>query len=735
MVQQETSNNQSKLSNDGNDNQTNPSQTPQTPPTPDSSTSYLLTADMEASLWYDNNAMSTNAKIVEQFNGVISRDNLKTLTEYVVDSSQVIPSANKLLAIKPPLKQRGNVPVESVNNANATPAQANVDETHWNRTQWNDGGYKFTTDENKLTTIIEKRLENDLGQQSEEGNRVFRSNVYVSMDVDAALALQNKSRVCKTGEVILESEYAYSTPKVDYTKDSKASIMIIDHHDYDNSSVRFYLSQQVPECVVTISETNAYDVIAAIGRYVRSLDTLIDVGTQQHERYFILLSNATNPLRCSRCVVNINGNIIGDNFTKFRFGDIKQIAAATGKALNYIQNYTQSVYNILEIDNNNTTVNMGFKTYAADVNTTYTTYNGWNSLTGTTVTWPLVDGTLPLSRQKWNIQDYYTAIHYLVEYHYKISTPYDYYVSPNPKKFADWSLLYYTSNNYGASTIPVSDYLLRVALDKKMCSALNNHTHCVEHRGILGNKLHTLANYRAGRLLACISETFGSLFNLTKLTDLGIVTIYNQLLDAQTIGIYGDDHLIGMISHVKYSPTSPDFVANNPLATTLWNFQPPLNPDPTNGDLLVEEYYPLACYWRSDAFGLPSSDDLDYKVQSFGAGISIGWKDGVKGVTYYTKDGIVGKATYQFDTTVDPISANVYYRSRFGFANGFKNYGSGMYQVPSLFLISDYFFDYKERPNIDGYNNWVYPICYGDRIYATKLNQNIGTDLVSKLFG
>jgi hypothetical protein len=713
----EQNNNQTNQ-NSNNDNDTTTEQTS------------LFTKDMESSLWYDNNNMYTSSEAVDQFNGIISHEKIKDLTEFVVDGAQPLPDNTIVTQVLPFVKDRGHNDMKKTNTLPFYPAKAEEDALHWNRTEWVEGGYKFTTDENKLTTMIDKRLENDLGQQSEEGNRVFRSNVYVSMDVDAALALEGKSRGCKTGEVILESEYAYSTPKIQYAADDNLTFVIIDHNDYDKSAVRFYLNNQPDECIITISETNERDVVAAIGRYVRALNKLVDFNVRKYSRYFIVLSNASNPLRCNRCVLNINGNIIGDDFGKFRFGSSKQLAAATGKALNVIQNYNQYVYNYLEVADNNTSTYTGIKTLAATVNTSYTDYNGWNSITGTAVTWPAVDGTMPLSRQKWNIQDYYTALHYLVEYHYKISTPYD--ATTGANKYSDWSLLLPRSDYYGASKLPVCDYAVRVAFDKNMCKPINDHTHYIEHRGILANKLKVLANYRAGRLCACISETFGSFYNLKLIKDMELITMFHEILDAQTVGIYETDHLIGMVAHVKYSPDDPDYIANGTRSTinNLWYG----TADPNDGTLLVEEYWPIPSYWRSDTFGLPTVDELDYEVNIIPAASQVGWKTPDK-KKYYVYQGTIAKITYQFDKTVAPIHADVIFQAKL--SGHWKSNDYGMYTCPGLFSC-DCILSIEDRPNISNTQNagsaW-YAICTGNRMYNTLLNKNFGTTNRSKLFG
>lgn len=702
----------------------------------------FMTKEMEMNLPFDNSAIHTSPNAVNMFNKDISKENLRDLTTYIVDSVDVLPATEKVLTINAKLKQRGNVPILGViNSTNVRPAVSKTDVGKWDKTVWINGGYKITQDTTTLPTIIESRLENDLGQQSVEGNRVFRSNVYVPFDVDGTLALENVDRVCKTGEVILESEYAYSSPKCSFAND-KVKIVIVDYEDYEDTSLRFFLNTQAPETIFTINETNASDAIASIGRYARTIQSL-QTATPKHEIYFIVLSNVKNPLRCARCVVNINDNLVGNDFKKFRFGSVRQIAAATGKRLNYIQNYVQYEYNYLEVNGDNYVQYAGCKTFSQANNTTYTDYTTWNAVTGNALTWPTTDCTMPCSRQKWNIQDYYTALHYLVEYHYKVATPYTSGTSSAPEP-SDWNLLKYSSDDYGYVTIPISDYMCRVAMDKKLCTPVLDETHYIEHRGILANKLKTLAYYRSGALLTCISSVFGSLYNLLKLNDLELVNYVNEILDAQTCGILklgsknsdnNEEHLFGMLGHFKFYPSNPDLIMTNVRSgSSVSGFYAPVQ-DPTNDDLVYEEYWPISAYWRADTFGLPACDELEYEVEYYDANNAIGWKDMDDKKYYVSRTTFQCQIKYQLDPQQSPKSANLIYYSLLN--DNTKSAESGMFRKFGL-LNTGIFTNVIFRPGYDSTgssNNYTYPICYGHRWYSPKLQTERSANLRSQLFG
>lgn len=702
----------------------------------------FMTKEMEMNLPYDNSSIHTSPEAINMFNKNISKENLKDLTTYIVDGVEVLPNEEKLLVIDASLKQRGNVPITaSYNNTQYRPAIAKTDVGKWDKTIWIKGGYKITQDTTTLPTIIESRLENDLGQQSVEGNRVFRSNVYVPFDIEGTLSLENVDRVCKTGEVILESEYAYSSPKSDFS-DDKIQIVIVDYEDYENTSIRFFLNKQDPETIFTISETNASDAIAAIGRYARTIGSL-QTSAPKHTIYFIVLSNVKNPLRCARCVVNINDNLIGNDFGKFRFGSVRQIAAATGKCLNYIQNYVQYEYNYLEVNGDTYIQHAGCKTFSQVNNTAFTDYAAWNALTGNALTWPTTDCTMPCSRQKWNIQDYYTALHYLVEYHYKIATPYTTGSSSNPEA-SDWNLLKFSSDNYGYVTVPISDYICRVALDKKLCTPVLDETHFIEHRGILGNKLKILANYRAGALLDCISSVFGSLFNMLKIVDLEMVSYINEIIDAQTCGILklgsknadnNEEHLLGMLGHFKFYPSNPDLIMTNARGSrAITGFTQVA--DPTNDDLVYEEYWPISTYWRSDTFGLPACDELEFEVNYYDNNNAIGWREMDDKQYYVSHDNFKCQIKYQLDPLQDPKSANLIYNSYVFLSNG-KTDSAGMFRKFGL-LNTDAFTDVIFRPGTYtsvSATSHSYPICYGHRWYTPKLQTERSSNLRSKLFG
>lgn len=690
------STNTNEQTNQNNSNNSNESTTQST---------FLLTNEMKVSLPLDNSTIHTTQQAVQKFNGILNEQNVKDLTKYVIDGRVPI-STPTVTTIVANLKDKNNITVSGVKYTQGTPvASSNLGIT----IQSVEGGYKFTSDESKLTTILEKRLENDLGQQSEEGNRVFRSNVYVSMDVDSVLALQGKSRLCKTMEVLTELTYAY-----DPTSSSGVSnnnIFIFDYLDYNNTIIREIINRHDPLYVLTVSETNSTDVKLAIARIAHVLGYF---GTHD---WIIVLSNCKNPLTCERCVLTYEDKPIDTNYSKLRFAKAANLHAYICKELNYIQNTSLYLYSYADAYNWNSISTTRSKCTSTSFTANYVDADDFDTeITGADValtTYP----SLPLSRQKFNIQDYFTSLHALVEMKYRIKTPYGN------------STFDLTTSNIPTIILPVCDVGVRIAQDKNMCKPLITKTYAIEHRGLLGNKLSTLARYRAGRLLAAISEIFGSLYNCRKiLNNLALYNSFWQIIDAQTVGIYDDEHLIGLVGHPRYDVTSSTSFITTKIRSTGTNSFTGVA-DPTNDNLTVEEYYPLAMYWRSDVFGLPEHDE--YAFENKVAPVSyVGLYEKYDDKLYFISNSTVGRCQYQ-TSAGQYVNCDVLFISNYAVD---KTVQCGMYSVPTVFK-SKLFSNYVHSPLDKQSANSIYPISYGTRVYTSEIVTQDEASLESILFG
>lgn len=668
---------------------------------------YFLTNEMKVSLPLDNNAIHTSQTAVQKFNGILSKKNLEDLTSFVIDGRVPINADPTVTTIDARLKDNNHITITKTGVNQGSPIYGTA---HAIDIESIEGGYKFSSDETQLTTIIEKRLENDLGQQSLEGNRVFRSNVYVSMDVDAALALQNKSRMCRTMEVLTELYYAYNPSNTLNT--TTAGVFVFDHSDYDNSICREFINRIDPSRVITISETNSSDVILAIARRTVNLG----IFSTSNDPWVILLTNANNPLKCDRCVISYDGKSIDTNYTKLRFASAVFLAQYCMARSNYVQGQTLHLYSLADLYNWNHVSATRSKLQATTVDTEYLDIvefddENWGSQIYFT-TFP----SLPLSREKFNIQDYYTCLHTLVEIVYQIKTPYGY---------CNFDL---STNTNKTLLLPICDVGLRIAHDKNMCKAIINKTYAIEHRGLLANKVATLGKYRAGRLLGTISEVFGSLYNCKKImNNLALYNMFWQIIDAQTVGVWNDEHIIGLIGHKRYSFDSEStFIANKTRSATN-DFAAVT--DPTGDNLTVEEYYPIALYWRSDVFGLPEHDEYNFENHVAPSGY-VGMFSKYDDKIYFTSAGAVGLTQYQ-TSAGQTVNCTVSFVS--AYSNG-KTAGAGMYQVPNVFK-TNFFINYVDRPLDKQSSATVYPISFGTRVYRSEIIDQSESSLESILFG
>lgn len=670
-----------------------------------SQTSFLLTNEMKVSLPLDNSTIHTTQQAVQKFNGILSEQNVKDLTQYVIDGRTPINTPT-ITTIVANLKDKNNITISGVKSTQGNPVGTS---NLGIEIETVEGGYKFTSDESKLTTILEKRLENDLGQQSEEGNRVFRSNVYTSMDVDSVMALQGKSRLCKTMEVLSELTYAYDPTSSNGV--SNNNIFIFDYLDYNNTIIREMVNRHDPAYVITISETNSNDVKLAIAR------TAHVIGYFGTHDWIIVLSNCKNPLTCERCVLTYEDKPVDTNYSKLRYAQAANLHAHICKDLNYLQNTSIHLYSFADVYNWNSVSVTRSKCTATTYSASYVDADDFDSeITGANITLTTYP-SLPLSRQKHNIQDYYTAIHALVEMKYRIKTPY------GNCNFD------FTVTNTPTIILPICDVGIRIARDKNMCKPLITETYAIEHRGLLANKLLTLAKYRAGRLLATITEVFGSLYNCRKLlNDLALFNSFWQIIDAQTVGIYKDEHLIGLVGHKRYDVTTyTSFITTKIRSTGTNSFTGVA--DPTNDNLTVEEYYPLAMYWRSDVFGLPEHDEYAYENKVC-ATTYVGYYEKYDDKIYYVSNGNVGRCQYQ-TTAGQYVNCDVLFISNYAVD---KTVQIGMYSVPTVFK-SKYFSNYVHSPLDKAQNNSIYPVSYGSRVYTSEIVKQDETSLESVLFG
>lgn len=693
-----TNNNNNNTNNNSNNNNNN---------NDTSTTNYLLTNEMKVSLPLDNSTIHTTQKAVEKFNGVLNHKNVQDLTEYVINGRTPIASSKTVTQIIANNKDGNNISIKTVISTGLSPVAEKTSKLQ--NIEFVHGGYKFTSDESKLTTILEKRLENDLGQQSEEGNRIFRSNVYTSMNVDAVTALQGKSRMCKTMEVLTELMYAYNPGSLDWAGDNH--VFIFDYLDYENTIVRELINRADPQNVITISETNPTDVKLAIARRSIVLGAFTTL-----KPYIFVLSNCKNPLKCERCVITYKDQPIDNHFSKLRYASAKNLHNYICNSMNFIQNITYYIYSYINIASWNSTNASRSKLVNATYEVDYINSTDYDSqVTGNNIN-VASPPSLPLSRQRFNIQDYYTALHILVELKYEIRTPYG---------RANFDL---RKSGQPALILPICDAGIRIAHDKNMCKPLLTDTYYIEHRGLLANKVSVLANYRAGRLLSSVTEIFGSLYNCKKL--LNNVMLYESfwgIIDAQTVGIYNDEHLIGLVGHKRYSfESSSEFIGNsNRSATDSFTAYT----EPSNNDLIVEEYYPLAGYWRADVFGLPEHDEYSYENKVAPSGFHP-FFDKYDDKIHFVTNGVVGRCQYQ-TTTSGFVSSDVYFVSNQSLV---KTSGSGMYSVPTIFK-TNYFTNYVDSPLDRATTDQLYPVCYGNRVYTSEIVEQEPTALESILFG
>lgn len=664
------------------------------------------------SLIYDNPAMRTSQKAAQCYYGILSDDNISNMVNFLLNGSETVPANPELISVNVASLGTDYVSGGKPQTGNGTIITATTSSqknTKSLRMTYTDGGYKFMATDEGMSGLISKRLENDLGQQTQGANYVFRSNDYVSIDVAARLAIDGKSRVCRTLEVINELYYnmyptvspfsSFITQIVEYP------VFIFDYEDYNTSALQQWLDKIPNEQILVVNETKPYDAVAAIGRMMNS-----NRGFNNSSQIMIFfLSNCRNPLRSNRCVINIDGYVMNDP-SKCRFHDRRILPVICQRYLGLI-NIQYYDYSIAEINMDGTiSGDRSFIQKTSISGANYNTVSEYDNMTLGTLIDPPSFGNYPMSTQKYVTKDIFTGLCFLAEYEYNVCTPHG---------DCDFALSKYVSGSgrrpYGIVTIPVCDWLIRVAQDKKIIEPIVNKTHKLNNRNVLAQKLKIFATFKAGRLLNCISEVFGSINNLARFRNLGLLAGVTHLIDAQNVGIYDGETLIGLVAHVPFDPMNVDGIYNiaiSPSATGSY-----ANGTTNTTDIIVSEYAPIASYWRVDLFGDPIKSDVNVRNERWDPNISAGFRapDHERYVMATNANGF-GYCSYRFDNSGGYNQVKLVFESPY---NGeTKLTTSGICQLPTFLWKKDTFSDIRFRPSSYGISTGVYPIMYSHQHLA-----------------
>lgn len=665
--------------------------------------------------------MRTTQKAAQCFYGVLSDENISNMVNFLLNGSETVPANPEYISVNLPSLGTdyvsGGHPAtgNGVLISSVTSSQRSAKSY---RMTFTDGGYKFMATDEGMSGLISKRLENDLGQQTQGANYVFRSNDYVSIDVAARLAIDGKSRVCRTLEVINELYYnLYPTVTAFPSSQNKVvehPTFIFDFEDYNTTALQQWLDKIPNEQILVINETKPYDAVSAIGRMLNSHRGFIAT----NKPIIFFLSNCRNPLKSSRCVINIDGYIMNEQ-TKCRFHDYNRLPVICQRYLGLI-NIAYHDYSIAEICMDGTiTDSRSYIQKVAIPNINYTTTVEYDAVTWGTSIDPPHFGNYPMSTQKFITKDIFTALCFLAEHEYNVCTPHG---------DCDFALSKYVSGSgrrpYGVVTIPVCDWLIRVAQDKKIIEPIVNKTHKLNNRNVLAQKLKIFANFKAGRLLNCVSEVFGSLNNLSRFRNLGLIAGVTHLIDAQNVGIYDGETLIGLIAHVPFDPLATDGIYNigsTPTATGSF-----ANGSTNTTDIIVSEYAPIASYWRIDLFGDPVKSDVNVKNERWDPSISAGFR-AIDHERYVVSTDITnfGYCSYRFDNSGGYNQVKLVFESLYNGDN--KLTTSGICQLPSFLWKKDTFADIRFRPSSYGIVNGVYPIMYSHQ-HLSQVYDNGSSD-------
>lgn len=669
------------------------------------------------SLKYDNSSMRTSMKAAQTFYGQLSKDNINNMVKYLLDGSETVPANPEIVQVAMNTLGTDYVSSSGVTTDNSTLVDlAPTVGYKATKIKWVEGGYRFLATDEGMSGLMSKRLENDLGQQTQGANYVFRSNDYVSIDVASRLAIEGKTRVCKTLEVASELWYNYN-PTVLFGVQTNAHtpnrpVFIFDYEDYNTTAIQQWLDKIPSNCVFVINETKAYDAVAAIGRILNG------------GYYFYLndapmvffLSNAQNPIRCERCVINIQDYIM-NNQHKLRFGDTAEIQVMIQRYLGF-NNVTARYYAVAELEMDGTYTDGRYIIQTTQNTTNFDTVAQFDAVTwGTFITNP-TPSHYPLSSQKYNNKDIFTGLCLLTETLYDICTPHG-YCDFNLQRRQTSS----TVGNYGYATVPVCDWLVRVAMDKGVIQPIVNKTHKLNNRSVLAQKIKIFATYKAGRLLGCISEVFGSLNNLSRFSYLGLQNAVTYMLDAQNCGYYDQEFLIGLVGHLPFSPSSPTAIyAISGSQTGVGSYANGSN-DTIN--VHVTEYAPIAAYWRVDLFGSPIASDVSVSNERWNSTISAGWRDLDKKRYVCDTTSNIATVSYRFDNTGNFTNANLIFNSYYNGNNKLTTYG--ILQLPSMLWDKNSFICAKFRPNAIGISSGTYPIMYSNQ-HLAQVYDNGSTD-------
>lgn len=669
------------------------------------------------SLKYDNSSMRTSMKAAQTYYGQLSKENINNMMKYLLDGSETVPANPEIIQVA-----MNTLGTDYVSSSGITTDNSNlvnlVPTVGYKATKikWVDGGYRFLATDEGMSGLMSKRLENDLGQQTRDANYVFRSNNYVSIDVASRLAIEGKTRVCKTLEVVSELWYNYN-PTVSFgvqinAHTTRQPVFIFDYEDYNTTSIQQWLDKIPSNNVFVINETKAYDAVCAVGRMITGAYNI-----HMHEAPMVFfLSNAQNPLRCERCVVNIQ-NYIMNNQEKLRFGDASEIQVLIQRYLGF-NNITARYYAVAELQMDGTYTDGRYIVQTTQNTTTFNTVSEFDAVTwGTFITNPS-PSTYPLSSQKYNNKDIFTALCLLTETLYDICTPHG-YCDFNLQRRQSSS----TAGGYGYATVPVCDWLLRVAMDKGVIQPIVNKSHKLNNRSVLAQKIKIFATYKAGRLLGCISEVFGSLNNLSRFSYVGLQNAVTYLLDAQNCGYYDQEFLIGLIGHLPFSPSSATAIyAISGAQTGVGSYANGSN-DTTN--VIISEYAPLAAYWRVDLFGSPIASDVSVNNERWNSTISAGWRDIDKKRYVCDTTSTIATVSYRFDNTGNFTNANLVFNSYYNGNNKLTTYG--ILQLPSMLWDKNSFICAKFRPNAINVSSGTYPIMYSNQ-HLAQVYDNGSTD-------
>lgn len=669
------------------------------------------------SLKYDNSSMRTSIKAAQTYYGQLSKENINNMVTYLLDGSETVPANPEIVQVNMNTLGTDYVASTGVTTDNSTLVSlAPTVGYKTNKIKFVNGGYRFLATDEGMSGLMSKRLENDLGQQTQGANYVFRSNDYVSIDVASRLAIDGKTRVCKTLEVVSELWYNYDPTVMlgSQTSDHKVArpIFIFDYEDYNTSAIQQWLDKIPSNCVYVINETKAYDAVSAIGR-------MLVHGYQLHHNeapMVFFLSNAQNPLRCGRCVVNIQGYIM-NNQNKLRFGDYKELHVILQKYLGF-NNVTAYYYSVAEIQMDGTFSDGRYIMQTAVNNTSFDTVTQFDAITwGTLITDPATTN-YPLSTQKYNNKDIFTGLCLLTETLYDVCTPHGYCDFNLQKRQTSGS-----NGNYGYATVPVCDWLIRVAMDKGVIQPVVNKTHKLNNRSVLAQKIKIYATYKAGRLLGCISEVFGSLNNLSRFRYLGLQNAVTYLLDAQNCGYYDQEFLIGLVGHLPFSPTNGTAIyAISGTQTGVGSYG---NGSNNTTNVHVSEYAPIAAYWRVDLFGSPVASDVSVVNERWTSTISAGWRDLDKKRYVCDTGATLATISYRFDNTGNFTNANLIFNSYYNGNNKATTYG--ILQLPSMLWDKNSFICAKFRPNAINVSSGTYPIMYSNQ-HLAQVYDNGSTD-------